>query len=103
MRNAGWIGFTDPRPFDAAGLLVLCDAGMMPWWARLDGDAMTATVDYTMHFRADFPLDYPDGLAVIENTTRYVHAGLLDWDAVVWGPDGTVMCLARQQLVTLDQ
>jgi acyl-CoA thioesterase len=103
MHNAAWLGFADPRPFDAPGLLVLCDAGLMPWWGRLDSDVPTATVDYTMHFRSNFPVDTPDGLAVVENRTRYVSDGLLDWDAVVWSPHGEVLCLARQQLVTLDQ
>ena len=103
MVNAGWIGFADPRPFDAPGLMVLCDAGMMPWWARLPEGKITATVDYTLHFRSNFPRSYPGELAVIQNRTCLVRDGLLDWDAVVWGPDGDVLCLARQQLVTLDQ
>ena len=101
MHNAGWVGFTDARPFDAPGLLVLADAGMMPYWIRLDGMVTTATVDYTVHFRSDFPRSYPNELAVIENQTRLVRNGFLDWDITIWGPDGEVLSLARQQVITL--
>jgi acyl-CoA thioesterase len=101
MHNAGWLGFTDPRPFDAPGLMVLCDAGMMPFWIRLDDVVTTATVDYTMHFRTDFPRSYPLEMGVIENRTRLVKDGHMDWDITMWGPDGEVLCIARQGVITL--
>jgi acyl-CoA thioesterase len=100
MRTGGWLGFADPRPIDPVGLLVLCDATIMPWWVRLPEPVPTATVDYTLHFRSDLPRSYPHELVYGEFTTRLARGGFLDWDGVVWGPDGTVLCLARQQLVT---
>ena len=101
MYTAGWIGFTDPRPFDAPALLTLCDAGLMPHWSRRP--LPTTTLDYTVHFRANFPKSYPDELVVIENRTHLVRDGLMDWNCVVWGPDGDVLCLTRQQLLALDE
>jgi acyl-CoA thioesterase len=101
MQIGGWLGFADPRPIDAAGLLVLCDATIMPWWVRLPEPVPTATVDYTIHVRGDLPRSYPHELVYGQFATRLVRGGFLDWDGVVWGPDGTVLCLARQQLVTL--
>jgi acyl-CoA thioesterase len=101
MTTGGWIGFSDPRPVDEPGLLVMGDAGIMPWWVRLPEMRPTATVDYTMHFRAPFPRTDPDELVYAGMQTRLVRGGFLDWDAVLWAPDGTVLCLARQQLVTI--
>ena len=102
METAGWVGFAEPRPFDAAGLLVLCDAGMMPFWARIDTEVATATLDYTLHFRANFPIRSAEGMAAVANTTRLVDGGLLDWDVVAWASDGTPLCFARQQAIVLD-
>jgi acyl-CoA thioesterase len=102
MQIGGWLGFADPRPLDGPGLLVLCDAAMMPWWIRLPEIIPTATLDYTVHFRADLPRSDPHELVFCQFETRLVRGGLLDWDAVAWAPDGTVLCLARQQLVSLD-
>lgn len=101
MHIGGWLGMADPRPIDAAGLLVLCDATIMPWWVRLSDPVPTATVDYTLHFRGDLPRSTEHELVYGQFTTRLVRGGFLDWDGVVWAPDGTVLCLARQQLVTL--
>ncbi len=100
MENGAWFGFSDPRPIDASGLLVFCDAALMPWWSRLSEMIPTATLDYTVHFRADLPRLDPDEMVFCQSETRLVRGGLLDWDVVAWAPDGTVMCLARQQLVS---
>ncbi|HSG78793.1 MAG TPA: thioesterase family protein [Acidimicrobiia bacterium] len=100
MVSGGWMGFADPRPFDAPGLAVLADAGMMPLWVRWEEEIPTTTVDYTVHFRTELPRSYPLELAIMESRTRLVKAGLFDWDATLWGPDGTVLCQARQQCIT---
>jgi acyl-CoA thioesterase len=100
MVSGGWIGFADPRPFDAPGLAVLADAGLMPLWVRWEEEIPTTTVDYTVHFRTELPKSYPAELALMENRTRLVKDGLFDWDATLWGPDGTVLCQARQQCIT---
>jgi hypothetical protein len=76
---------------------------MTPWAARLEDDVTTATLDYTVHFRANLPIDYGHDLAAIENRTRFGQEGVLAWDVAMWGPDGRVLCLARQQAVILDR
>ena len=73
MVSGGWLAFSDRRPIDAPGLLVLCDAGMMPWWVRLPAMIPTATLDLTMHFRSELPRTDPDEPIA----TRVAMLGLL--------------------------
>lgn len=80
---------------------MLCDATIMPWWVRLSDPIPTATVDYTLHLRSDLPRSTPHELVYGQFATHLVSGGFLDWDGVVWDAHGEVLCLARQQLVTL--
>lgn len=101
MERIGWVGFAVPRPVDAPGLVMIGDVGMMAWWVRLDHMHTTATLDHTTHFRADLRhVDVTD-MVLISSRTGLVRAGYLDWDVVVWAPDGTVLCQSRQVLAIL--
>lgn len=100
MERVGWVGFVEARPVDAPGLVMMGDIGMMGWWVRLDREHTTATLDHTTHFRADLASVDAD-LVVMWSRTRLVRRGYLDWDSVIWAPDGTVLCQSRQLLAVL--
>ena len=102
MERVGWAGFAQPRPVDAAGLLLISDIGMMGWWVRLDRMHTTATLDHTMHFRADLNDDIPSGMVLLRSRTVLVRGGYLDWDVDVWSQDGTLLCQSRQLVAVLD-
>jgi len=101
MERVGWVGFAQPRPIDAPGLLMFGDIGMMGWWVRLDREYTTATLDHTTHFRADLDAVDAEDMVLMWSRTRLVRNGYLDWDVVIWGPDGTVLCQSRQLLAVL--
>ena len=96
------MGFAHPRPIDAAGLLMISDLGMMAWWVRLDREHSTATLDHTTHFRADLRSVDAGDLLLMSSRTGLVRNGYLDWDMVLWAPDGTPLCQSRQLLAVLD-
>lgn len=101
MQRVGWVGFAQPRPVDAAGLLLFGDIGMMGWWVRLDHMHTTATLDHTTHFRADLDTTDADDLVLMSSRTQLVRRGYLDWDVALWAPDGTLLCQSRQLLAVL--
>tara|TARA_B100001146_G_scaffold224690_1_gene243605 strand:+ start:3549 stop:4355 length:807 start_codon:yes stop_codon:yes gene_type:complete len=102
MERVGWAGFVQPRPVDAAGLVLISDIGMMGWWVRLDRMHTTATLDHTMHFRADLDGNVPSGMVLMRSRTGLVRGGYLDWDVDIWSQDGTLLCQSRQLLAVLD-
>lgn len=101
MHRVGWVGLSTPRRVDAPQLVLMGDIGMMGWWARLDRMHTTATLDHTTHFRADLDAVDVDDLVLMSSTTRLVRDGYLDWDVVLWAPDGTVLAQSRQLLAVL--
>lgn len=101
MHRVGWVGLSTPRRVDAPQLVLMGDIGMMGWWARLDRMHTTATLDHTTHFRADLDAIDVDDLVLMSSTTRLVRDGYLDWDVVLWAPDGTVLAQSRQLLAVL--
>ena len=101
MERVGWAALSEPRRVDAPQLVMLGDFGMMGWWVRLDRMHTTATLDHTTHFRADMSEVRVDDFVLMSSTTRLVRDGYLDWDVVLWAPDGTVLCQSRQLLAIL--
>jgi acyl-CoA thioesterase len=101
MERVGWVGLSAPRRVDAPQLVLMGDIGMMGWWARLDRMHTTATLDHTTYFRADLDAIEVDDLVLMSSTTRLVQDGYLDWDVVLWAPDGTVLAQSRQLLAVL--
>jgi acyl-CoA thioesterase len=101
MERVGWAGFARPRPVDALGLVMMADVGMMPWWSRIGELYATAALDCSIHFRADLRNVRADDLVLIRSRTGLVRDGYLDWDAVMWAPDGTLLCQSRQLLTVL--
>ena len=100
MEIGGWMGLLERRPLDSAALLVVCDALLMPLSVRMTERLATATIDYTLHQRAPLPRPQDD-LAYGHFVTRLLRKGFFEWDGVVWGRDGTVLCQVRQELVLL--
>jgi len=74
----------------------------MGWWVRLDRMHTTATLDHTTHFRADLRAVDATDLVLLSSRTRLVRGGYLDWDVVIWAPDGTLLCQSRQLLAVLE-
>lgn len=101
MDRIGWAGFAQPRPVDAAGLLMIGDFGLMAWWVRLEQMHTTATLDHTTHFRADLRSIDVEDFVLMQSRTSLVRGGYLDWDVDVWAPDGILLCQSRQMLAVL--
>ena len=92
--TGGWLGLTEPRPVDAAAIVVLADAWFPAPWPRLKQLAPAPTVDLTVHFRAPLPL--PDGLLLGRFRSRLVRDGFFDEDGELWAEDGTLVAQSRQ-------
>ncbi|MDW3220904.1 MAG: thioesterase family protein [Acidimicrobiales bacterium] len=101
MEKAGWVGFAAAHPLDAAGLAMMADVGMMPWWGRLEEPYGTAALECTVQFRGHPPDGDPGDLVLMHSRTGLVHDGYLDWDSWMWSDDGTLLCQARQLLVVV--
>ena len=90
----GWLGLLEPRPIDAAAIIVLADAWFPAPWPRLAELAPAPTIDLTVHFRA--PLPVPDGLLLGKFRNRLVRDGFFDEDGELWAEDGTLVAQSRQ-------
>ena len=96
--TGGWIRLAVPQPIDAALLALMVDAWLPSPWSRLDRLAPAPTIDLTFHFRAPevaLALAPDTPLAVRYRSTTSLD-GLVEEDAEVWAPDGTLLAQGRQ-------
>jgi acyl-CoA thioesterase len=98
METGGWLGLYEPQPVDAPVAALFCDAWWSPPFVCLERPALSPTIDLTIHFRRPLPVEHSDpaDLCLARFRTGLVHDGFFDNDAVLWGPDGTVLAQARQ-------
>jgi acyl-CoA thioesterase len=95
--SGGWLTLAEPQSIDSAYVALIVDAWWPPAWEVLTEPATMATLDLTIHIRANIP---PRGLPHQPLFGRYVSRaavdGLIDEDGDVFMADGTLLAQSRQ-------
>jgi acyl-CoA thioesterase len=92
--TGGWIKPLDEHPIDAALVAQLTDAWLPAVFIRLSEPNAVPTIDLTIHFRADLPLD-PD-YVLVTFETRVSAGGFIEEDGHIWSRDGRLIAHSRQ-------
>jgi len=95
--TGGWITLPDPQPIDAAFIALCTDVWWPPAFQPLGRPAIAPTIDLTIHVRADVPPEgIPDQPVLGWYRSTAAHGGLMEEDAALFLPDGTLLAHARQ-------
>lgn len=95
--TGGWIALPEPRPIDAAFVALCTDVWWPPAFQPLGRPAIAPTIDLTIHVRADIPPEgLPDQPVLGWYRSTAAHGGLMEEDAALFLPDGTLLAHARQ-------
>jgi len=95
--TGGWIALPEPRPIDAAFIALCTDVWWPPAFQPLGRPAIAPTIDLTIHVRADVPpAGLPDQPVLGTYRSTAAHGGLMEEDAALFLPDGTLLAHARQ-------
>ena len=93
----GWLRPRQGEPLDAPLLVGLLDAFPSAAFARLEGFAQGATMDYTAHFYAPLPLTLsPDTFLLRTSHSRHAAQGYADDLAELWTSEGQLLGQLRQ-------
>ena len=95
--TGGWIALPEARPIDAAFIALCTDVWWPPAFQPLGRPAIAPTIDLTIHVRADVPPSgLPDQPVLGWYRSTAAHGGLMEEDAALFFPDGTLLAHARQ-------
>jgi len=95
--TGGWIALPEARPIDAAFVALCTDVWWPPAFQPLGRPAIAPTIDLTIHVRADIPPQgLPDQPVLGTYRSTAAHGGLMEEDAALFLPDGTLLAHARQ-------
>lgn len=95
--TGGWIALPEARPIDAAFIALCTDVWWPPAFQPLGRPAIAPTIDLTIHVRADIPPQgLPDQPVLGWYRSTAAHGGLMEEDAALFLPDGTLLAHARQ-------
>ena len=95
--TGGWIALPEDRPIDAAFIALCTDVWWPPAFQPLGRPAIAPTIDLTIHVRADIPpAGLPDQPVLGWYRSTAAHGGLMEEDAALFLPDGTLLAHARQ-------
>lgn len=95
--TGGWIALPEERPIDAAFIALCTDVWWPPAFQPLGRPAIAPTIDLTIHVRADIPPEgLPDQPVLGWYRSTAAHGGLMEEDAALFLPDGTLLAHARQ-------
>jgi acyl-CoA thioesterase len=95
--TGGWIALPEARPIDAAFIALCTDVWWPPAFQPLGRPAIAPTIDLTIHVRADVPPEgLPDQPVLGWYRSTAAHGGLMEEDAALFLPDGTLLAHARQ-------
>jgi acyl-CoA thioesterase len=95
--TGGWIALPEPRPIDAAFVALCTDVWWPPAFQPLGRPAIAPTIDLTIHVRADVPPEgLPDQPVLGWYRSTAAHGGLMEEDAALFLPDGSLLAHARQ-------
>jgi len=95
--TGGWIALPEARPIDAAFIALCTDVWWPPAFQPLGRPAIAPTIDLTIHVRVDIPPQgLPDQPVLGWYRSTAAHGGLMEEDAALFLPDGTLLAHARQ-------
>lgn len=95
--TGGWIALPEARPIDAAFIALCTDVWWPPAFQPLGRPAIAPTIDLTIHVRADIPPEgLPDSPVLGWYRSTAAHGGLMEEDAALFLPDGSLLAHARQ-------
>jgi acyl-CoA thioesterase len=95
--TGGWIALPETRPIDAAFIALCTDVWWPPAFQPLGRPAIAPTIDLTIHVRADIPPEgLPDQPVLGWYRSTAAHGGLMEEDAALFLPDGSLLAHARQ-------
>ncbi len=95
--TGGWIALPERRPIDAAFIALCTDVWWPPAFQPLGRPAIAPTIDLTIHVRADIPpAGLPDEPVLGWYRSTAAHGGLMEEDAALFLPDGSLLAHARQ-------
>lgn len=95
--TGGWIALPEVRPIDAAFIALCTDVWWPPAFQPLGRPAIAPTIDLTIHVRADIPPEgLPDQPVLGWYRSTAAHGGLMEEDAALFLPDGSLLAHARQ-------
>jgi acyl-coenzyme A thioesterase PaaI-like protein len=95
--TGGWIALPEPRPIDAAFVALCTDVWWPPAFGPLGRPAVAPTIDLTIHVRADIPPEgLPDQPVLGWYRSTAAKGGLMEEDAALFLPDGTLLAHSRQ-------
>jgi len=100
----GWIRGAEPQLADAALMAAFTDAWPPACFAvasSREGVGPVPTVDLTIHFRRDLPLDEarPEDFYLAVFRSRFSEQGFVEEDGEVWSRDGRLLAQSRQLAV----
>lgn len=90
----GWIRPKEERPIDPVLLAAYADAFIPSVFARLTEPIAAPTIDLTVHFLGDYPLEADWVLCRFE--TPVARDGLSIEDGWIWARDGSLLARSRQ-------
>lgn len=95
--TGGWIALPERRPIDAAFIALCADVWWPPAFEPLGRPAIAPTIELTLHVRADIPpAGLPDEPVLGWYRSTAAHGGLMEEDAALFLPNGTLLAHARQ-------
>jgi acyl-CoA thioesterase len=94
----GWARLVDLQEWDYPLITQLSDAWFPAVFPMLDGPNPIPTVDLTIHFRAELPLEalQPGDFAFVRFQSRLSAHGFVEEDGEIWSRDGTLIAQSRQ-------
>jgi acyl-CoA thioesterase len=94
----GWVRPAETQEWDHALITQLSDVWFPAVFPMLDGPNPIPTVDLTIHFRAELPLDalQPGDFALVRFVSRVSAHGFVEEDGEIWSRDGTLIAQSRQ-------
>ena len=95
--SGGWLTLAEPQPIDSAYVALMVDAWWPPAWEVLTTPATMATLDLTIHIRAEIPATgLPHQALFGRYVSRAAGGGLIDEDGDLFMADGTLLAQSRQ-------
>ncbi|MCK9250185.1 MAG: thioesterase family protein [Solirubrobacteraceae bacterium] len=97
VETGGWIALAEPQRIDVAALVFFTDIWWPPAFDALSAPAVAPTIELTVHVRCDVPdAGLPHGPVLGHYRSPAAVGGLVDEDASVFLPDGTLAVQSRQ-------
>jgi acyl-CoA thioesterase len=93
---AAWLRPLRGEPIDAAWVVAMCDMLPPAVFSRLTGPVKAATLEYVVHLATGDPHLPPGEHAYLSCRSPLASEGFAVEDATMWGPDGSVLAVARQ-------